>query len=105
MRWWRLNNAIPEFFVFGEGMGPVTAGKWAIAMTRVNGDDGLTCVVPLQDLAVHWDPELAPQMFQKIIEDDTESIDQEAVLPDRRESSDCLRDPRRSRSTTTASPR
>ena len=71
VRWWRLNHAIPEFFIFGEGMGPVTAGKWATAMTRVNGDTGLTCVVPLQDLAVHWDPELAPLMFQKIIEDDT----------------------------------
>jgi LCP family protein required for cell wall assembly len=81
VRWWRLNHAIPEFFVFGEGMGPVTAGKWATAMTRVNGDDGLTCVVPLQDLAVHWDPELAPQMFNKIIEDDTESITKALCSP------------------------
>ena len=23
VRWWRLNNAIPDFFTFGEGMGPV----------------------------------------------------------------------------------
>ena len=81
VRWWRLNHAIPEFFIFGEGMGPVTAGKWATAMTRVNGDSGLTCVVPLQDLAVHWDPELAPLMFQKIIEDDTESIDKKLCSP------------------------
>ena len=81
VRWWRLNHAIPEFFIFGEGMGPVTAGKWATAMTRVNGDTGLTCVVPLQDLAVHWHPELAPLMFQKIIEDDTESIDKTLCSP------------------------
>ena len=43
-------------------------------MTRVSGKNGLTCVVPLQDLAVHWDPDLAPQLFKKIIEDDTASM-------------------------------
>jgi LCP family protein required for cell wall assembly len=74
VRWWRLNHEIPGFFRFGEGMGPTRAGMWATAMTRVDGDAGLTCVVPLQDLAVHWHPELAPQMFEKIIQDDTESI-------------------------------
>ena len=25
-------------------------------MTRVNGKNGLTCGVPISDLAVHWDP-------------------------------------------------
>jgi hypothetical protein len=38
-------------------------------------------VVPLQDLAVHWDPELAPQMFDKIIKDDTDSIDKKLCSP------------------------
>ena len=54
---------------------------WAMAMTRVNGKSGLTCVVPLQDLAVNWDPELAPQMFEKIIKDDTESITKKLCSP------------------------
>jgi LCP family protein required for cell wall assembly len=75
VRYWRLNNAIPDFFTFGEGMGPVRSVMWATAMTRVSGDKGLTCVVPLQDLAVTWDPEKAPQMFDKIIKDETDSID------------------------------
>jgi hypothetical protein len=48
---------------------------WATAMTRVSGDKGLTCVVPLQDLAVTWDPEKAPEMFDKIIKDETDTID------------------------------
>jgi LCP family protein required for cell wall assembly len=81
VRWWRLNHEIPGFFKFGEGMGPARAGMWATAMTRVDGDAGLTCVVPLQDLAVNWHPELAPQMFQKIIEDDTDSIDKKLCSP------------------------
>jgi LCP family protein required for cell wall assembly len=75
VRYWRLNNAIPDFFTFGEGMGPVRSVMWATAMTRVSGDKGLTCVVPLQDLAVTWDPEKAPQMFDKIIKDETDTID------------------------------
>ena len=75
VRYWKLNHEIPDFFAFGEGMGPVRSAMWATAMTRVDGDKGLTCVVPLQDLAVHWDPEKAPEMFSKIIKDDTDSID------------------------------
>jgi LCP family protein required for cell wall assembly len=74
VRYWRLNNALPDFFTFGDGMGPVRGALWATAMTRVNGDQGLTCVVPLQDLAVHWDPERSKEMFQKVIDDDTGSI-------------------------------
>jgi hypothetical protein len=77
VRYWRLNNAIPDFFTFGDGMGPVRGAMWATAMTRVNGDQGLTCVVPLQDLAVHWDPEKAPEMFEKIIKDQTDTIDKD----------------------------
>jgi hypothetical protein len=77
VRYWNLNQEIPDFFAFGDGMGPVRSAMWATAMTRVDGDKGLTCVVPLQDLAVNWDPEKAPQMFEKIIEDDTDSIDKD----------------------------
>jgi LCP family protein required for cell wall assembly len=79
--YWKLNNAIPDFFAFGDGMGPVRSAMWAMAMTRVDGDKGLTCVVPLQDLAVHWDPDKAPQMFQKIIDDDTSSIGKDLCSP------------------------
>jgi LCP family protein required for cell wall assembly len=81
VRYWRLNNAIPDFFTFGEGMGPVRSAMWATAMTRVNGDKGLTCVVPLQDLAVHWDPDRAPEMFNTIIKDETDTIDDALCSP------------------------
>ncbi len=84
VRYWKLNQEIPDFFAFGEGMGPVRSAQWATAMTRVNGDDGLTCVVPLQDLAVNWDPEKAPEMFKKIIEDDTDVDRQGSLLRHRR---------------------
>lgn len=80
-RYWDLNQSVPGFFAFGEGTGPVRAGLWAMAMTRVNGESGLTCGVPISDLAVNWDPERSQQMFDAIIEDDTDSIPRGLCTP------------------------
>ncbi len=80
-RYWRLNLGATSAIAVGEGMSPLRAGMWAIAMTRVNGDSGLTCGVPIADLAVNWDADRAPQMFQAIIDDDTESIPAELCTP------------------------
>ena len=60
-----------------------SAARFASAMTRVNGEDGLTCVVPIADLAVNWDPERSEQMFQHIIDDDTDGIPKRALHADR----------------------
>lgn len=77
VRYWRLWNAVPEFFAFGEGMGPFGAGRWAMAMTSVE----LSCVVPIADLAVHWDPERSEQMFGFIREDRTGDIPKSLCTP------------------------
>ncbi|ANH36622.1 Regulatory protein MsrR [Nocardioides dokdonensis FR1436] len=81
VRYWRLNMAATDTVEFGKGMTPWRAGLWAMAMTRVNGDKGLTCGVPISDLAVNWDPDRAPQMFQAIIDDDTDRIGQGLCSP------------------------
>jgi LCP family protein required for cell wall assembly len=81
VRWWRLNMAIPDFFRFGEGTGPMQTGLWAMAMTRVDGDAGLTCGVPIRDLAVNWDEERAEQLFALIIEDETDKIGKDLCTP------------------------
>jgi anionic cell wall polymer biosynthesis LytR-Cps2A-Psr (LCP) family protein len=81
VRYWRLNLAATETVTFGDGMNPARAAMWASAMTRVNGDNGLTCSVPISDLAVNWDPERSRQMFQAIIDDDTDSIDDSLCTP------------------------
>lgn len=65
VRYWRLVNAVPDFFAFGEGMGPLAAGRWAMAMTNVE----LSCVVPLASLEVRWDEERSKRMFGHIRED------------------------------------
>jgi hypothetical protein len=43
-------------------------------MTRVDGKSGLTCGVPIADLAVHWDTERAKKLFNLIQEDRTSDV-------------------------------
>ncbi|MCX6400445.1 MAG: LCP family protein [Propionibacteriales bacterium] len=70
IRWWKLNGAVPDFFRFGEGMGPVGAGKWALAMT----DTGKSCTVPLASADATWDTARANKLFATLIEDRTDDI-------------------------------
>ncbi|MFC7493870.1 MULTISPECIES: LCP family protein [unclassified Nocardioides] len=70
VRYWRLANAVPDFFAFGEGTGPIQAGKWALAMTSVD----LSCVVPLASLEVRWDEERSKRMFGYIQEDKVDDM-------------------------------
>ena len=60
---------------------PFAMAQWALAMTRVNGENGLTCGVPVADFAVNWDEERSEQMFKYIIEDDTASIPKSLCTP------------------------
>ena len=63
-----------DFVAVDDEMGPLAAAQFALAMTRVDGDNGLTCGVPISDLAVHWDKTRADAMFQHIKQDDTAGI-------------------------------
>lgn len=82
IRWWKLNNAVPSFFTFGDGMSKVQAGKWALAMSRVGGS-GKTCTLPvnltdvtgdgLADVVV--DEERAAKVYSAISKDKTDDID------------------------------
>ncbi len=77
VRYWNLANAVPDFFAFGEGTGPMRAAMWATAMRSAD----LSCVVPISDLAVHWDPDRSKQMFRYIIEDKTGDIPANLCTP------------------------
>ena len=81
VRYYRLNMAAPQALAVSEGTSPVSMVRWAWAMTRVNGENGLTCGVPITDLSVRWDEERSKQMFQAIIEDDTDSISKSLCTP------------------------
>ncbi len=74
LRYWALNMAGARAVRVSEGTSPFAMARWAIAMTRVNGESGLTCGVPIADFAVNWDQERSEQMFEYIRTDDTGSI-------------------------------
>ena len=81
VRYVRLNAAMPDFFKVGEGTGPVDMARFAWAMTRVDGDSGLTCGVPIRDLAVTLDEERSQQLFDLIAQDATGDVPQQLCTP------------------------
>lgn len=70
VRYWKLNGAVPDFFRFGEGMGPYAASQWALAMT----DAPKSCTVPLASADATWDRKRAARLFDTIAEDRTDDI-------------------------------
>ncbi|CUR57047.1 Cell envelope-related transcriptional attenuator [metagenome] len=81
VRYWRLSFAAAGSIVVGENTGAIATAKMFLAMTRVSGDKGLACGVPISDLAVHWDPERSQQLFDKVIDDDTDTIPKSLCTP------------------------
>jgi LCP family protein required for cell wall assembly len=74
VRYARLASAGADSLAVGEDTGPIDTARFAWAMTRVSGEDGLTCSVPIVDLAVTWDRERAMKLFNLIQEDKTADI-------------------------------
>lgn len=80
-RYQKLANAGVSSLRVSEGTGPIDLGKFAFAMTRVNGEDGLTCSMPIRDLAVHWDTQRALALLKLIKEDRTADIPKRLCRP------------------------
>jgi len=81
VRYTRLAAAGSESLRLGETTGPFDTVRFAWAMTRVTGDSGLTCGVPIADLAVNWDSERAPRMFELIREDRVDEMPKSLCRP------------------------
>ncbi len=81
MRYFRLASAGSDSLRVGKDTSMISTLQFAWAMTRVNGENGLTCGVPIADLAVNWDQERAEQLFKLIREDRTAGRAQAAVPP------------------------
>ena len=81
VRYYRLNMAGARAVRVSEGTSPFSMARWALAMTRVDGDSGLTCGVPVADFAVNWDQERSERMFEFIREDETDSIPKSLCTP------------------------
>jgi LCP family protein required for cell wall assembly len=74
VRYFRLANAGSDSLRVGKDTSMLSTMRFAWAMTRVNGKNGLTCGVPIADLAVNWDRERADRLFALIAEDRTEDV-------------------------------
>jgi len=74
IRYLRLADAGSNSLRVGKETSMLSSLRFAWAMTRVNGENGLTCGVPIVDLAVNWDQERAEELFGLIIEDRTEDV-------------------------------
>ena len=80
VRYWRVATGGASSVEVSDGTNPFSAARFAYAMTRVD-KAGLTCGVPIADLAVNWDQERAEQLFQLIIEDRTDEVGEELCTP------------------------
>jgi LCP family protein required for cell wall assembly len=74
VRYYRLAMAGSRSVHVGQDTGLLATMRFAYAMTRVNGKNGLTCGVPISDLAVHWDPVRSKRLFRLIAEDRTADV-------------------------------
>ncbi|QIK75585.1 LCP family protein [Nocardioides piscis] len=81
VRYFRLSSSSAESFSVSEGTSPISLGRFAFAMTRVDGENGLTCGVPIRDTAVNWDEERSEALFALIRDDDTASIPDRLCTP------------------------
>lgn len=80
-RYWKLNKAATTSLRVSEGTGVLDMARFARAMTKVNGKDGLTCSMPIRDLAVYWDTERALALMKLIKNDRTDDIPKRLCLP------------------------
>ena len=80
VRYWRVAMAGASSVQLSDGTSPFSIARFAYAMTRVDSS-GLTCGVPIADLAVHWDEERAKQLFQLIAADRTGDVSKDLCTP------------------------
>ncbi|MCW2783839.1 MAG: cell envelope-related transcriptional attenuator [Marmoricola sp.] len=81
---WRyssLINAATGSLTVSQGTGVLDMANFARAMTKVNGSSGLTCSMPIRDLAVHWDHQRALALLQHIKTNHTDNIPKNLCTP------------------------
>lgn len=80
-RYSRVINAGTSTLRVSDGTGIVALGKFARAMTKVNGKDGLTCGIPIRNQAVNWDRDRALALLKLIKEDRTDDVGADLCTP------------------------
>ena len=81
VRYYNVVTGGAESVRIGEQTGPLAVAKFGYAMNRVDGDAGMTCTVPIADLAVNWDPERSEQLFGLIQRNEADEIPKALCTP------------------------
>jgi LCP family protein required for cell wall assembly len=74
LRYWNVANSGASSLTIGENVGPLSLARFAWNMAHVTSGGGLSCTMPIADLAVNWDDDRANELFDYIIEDNTDDI-------------------------------
>lgn len=74
LRYVGVGTSAADSLRIGDDVGPISLGRFALALSAAMGGGGLNCTVPLRDFEVNWDPERAPAMFDLIKTDRTDQI-------------------------------
>lgn len=53
--------------------------RFGMALSSAMGDGGVNCTVPISDMAVHWDPDRAQQLFGRIQSGNADNLDDSAL--------------------------
>ncbi len=80
-RYSSLIHAATSSLTVSKGTGIWDMADFARAMTKVNGKSGLTCSMPIRDLAVHWDRTRALELLKYIEENKTDDIPKSLCTP------------------------
>ncbi len=80
-RYYRVNMAATSSLAVDKDSSVVDLARFAWAMTRVNGKDGLTCSMPIRDLAVHWDTQRALALLNLVKTDRTTDVPKNLCQP------------------------
>lgn len=81
VRYWNVVTGGARSVRVSDGSGPVAVGKFALGMTRLSGQSGMTCGVPIADLDVHWDTQRAERLFELIRTDRTQRVGEDLCRP------------------------
>ncbi len=81
VRYYNVVTGGAESVRIGEQTGPLAVAKFGYAMNRVDGEAGMTCTVPIADLAVNWDPERSEELFGLIQRNEAGDIPSELCTP------------------------
>ena len=81
VRYFRTVTGGAESVRVGESTGPLAIAQFGFAMTRVTGEAGMTCTVPIADFEVNWDRERADELFGYLQRNEADDIPEELCTP------------------------